>query len=110
MRTATRFLLTVGFVFAAASPAFAQRDLEIPIQFDFINPGARSLSLGGAFIALADDATAATTNPAGLQRLSRPEVSIEGRGWTFITDFGRGGRLSGNPTTQGLDTVSGPTF
>ena len=82
-------------VLALATEAFAQRDLEIPIQFDFINPGARSLSLGGAFIGLADDATAAATNPAGLQQLAQPEISIEGRGWRFVTDFVRGGRLTG---------------
>ena len=93
-----------------ARPAFAQRDLEIPIQFDFINPGARSLALSGAFIGLADDATAASTNPAGLVQLARPEVSVEGRGWEFVTAFVEGGRLSGPVTNMGIDTVSGPVF
>jgi len=107
--------IRIGFVLAccagvlmSASPALAQRDLEIPIQFDFINPGARSLALAGAFIGLADDATAATTNPAGLQRLARPEVSAEGRGWKFFTDFIAGGRLSGTPSGQGTDMINGP--
>ena len=103
------FLSCAGLVLAA-TPAFAQRDLEIPLQFDFINPGARSLALAGAFIGLADDATAATTNPAGLQRLARPEVSVEGRGWKFLTDFVQGGRLSGTVTNVGIDTVDGPVF
>ena len=31
----------------------------------------------GAFIGLADDATAAYTNPAGLTVLTKPEVSVE---------------------------------
>ena len=35
--------------------------------------------MGGAFVALADDATAAYTNPAGLTQLSRRELSAEGR-------------------------------
>jgi hypothetical protein len=35
--------------------------------------------MGGTFIALADDATAAEANPAGLTQLSRPEISIHGR-------------------------------
>lgn len=103
-------LFSCAGLFLAASPALAQRDLEVPIQFDFINPGARSLALAGAFIGLADDATAATTNPAGLQRLGRPEVSIEGRGWKFITDFVKGGRLSGTVTGTGIDTTAGPLF
>src|SRR5262245_24219461 len=103
-------LFVCAGLFVAASPAFAQRDLEIPIQFDFINPGARSLALAGAFIGLADDATAATTNPAGLQRLARPEVSVEGRGWKFYTDFVDGGRLTGEPSGIPIDTVDGPRF
>lgn len=38
--------------------------------------GARALGLAGAFTALADDATAASWNPAGLLQLERPEASI----------------------------------
>ena len=103
-------ILSCAGLVLAASPAFAQRDLEVPLQFDFINPGARSLALAGAFIGLADDATAATTNPAGLQRLERPEISVEGRGWKFVTDFVQGGRLSGTVTNIPIDTVAGPVF
>ena len=43
----------------------------------FANPGARSLALGGAFAAIADDATAAFANPAGLVQILRPEISAE---------------------------------
>jgi long-subunit fatty acid transport protein len=38
--------------------------------------GARALGLGGAFTAIADDATAASWNPAGLVHLETPEASI----------------------------------
>lgn len=74
------------------------------LQFSFSNPGARSLGLGGAFVALADDATAAFANPSGLVQLTRPEVSIEGRYWSYATPFTEGGRVSGQPTGIGLDT------
>jgi hypothetical protein len=47
-----------------------------PIQPYQGPPGARALGLGGAFIAVADDATAAESNPAGLVILTRPEVSL----------------------------------
>ena len=43
-----------------------------------VGSGARALGMGGAFISIADDATAASWNPAGLVQLKRPEVSIVG--------------------------------
>lgn len=88
-------------------PARAQSSLQVPIQFDFLNPGARSLALGGAFVGLADDATAALLNPAGLIELTRPEVSVEGRLRRFVQPMLIGGRLSGQPTGLGEDTTSG---
>ncbi|WP_306590989.1 OmpP1/FadL family transporter [Geothrix sp. 21YS21S-4] len=42
--------------------------------------GARAMGLGGAFIAVADDATAVSFNPAGLAQLLDPEVSFVARG------------------------------
>jgi len=41
-----------------------------------VGSGARALGMGGAFIGVADDATAASWNPGGLMQLERPEVSI----------------------------------
>jgi len=73
------------------------------VQFSFSNPGARSLGLGGAFAAIADDATAAFANPAGLTQLTRPEVSVEGRYWSYSTPFTVSGRVYGEPTGIGLD-------
>ncbi len=46
-----------------------------PLQYNFAPPGARSLGMGASFVGLADDATAAASNPAGLTILTRPEVS-----------------------------------
>ena len=68
-------------LFLLATSAGAQTG-PLTFEFSFSNPGARSLGLGGAFAALADDATAAFANPAGLVQLVRPEVSIEGRSWS----------------------------
>jgi len=76
-------------------------------EFSFSNPGARSMGLGGAFVALADDATAAFANPAGLVQLLRPEVSLELRRRNFSTPYTEGGRASGSPTGWGIDTVDG---
>lgn len=58
--------------------AFAQVDAYhfTGINFNFSNPGARARGIGGAFVALADDATASLANPAGLAFLDR-QFSLE---------------------------------
>src|SRR5262249_46363694 len=48
-------------------------------QYNLNPPGARSLGMGATFIAIADDATAAEANPAGLTILSKPEISFHMR-------------------------------
>jgi long-subunit fatty acid transport protein len=58
-------------------------------------------------VALADDATAAFANPAGLVQLSKPEVSVEGRLWSYSTPFTEGARISGQPTGNLLDDSVG---
>src|SRR5262245_31004815 len=40
--------LTMGFCCGAAGGAAAQTTTQFPIQFDFLNPGARSLAMGSA--------------------------------------------------------------
>jgi hypothetical protein len=102
-------VLSLG-AWCLAHPAAAQSSLQVPIQFDFLNPSARSLALGSAFVGLADDATAALVNPAGLIQLTRKEISIEGRFRRLEQPFLAGGRLSGRPTGQGQDTAPGPQF
>lgn len=90
-----------------AAPGAAQEG-PVVFEFSFSNPGARSMGLGGAFAALADDATAAFANPAGLVQLIEPEFSIEGRSWSSETEFVQGGRANGEPTGEGVDTALGP--
>ena len=68
------------------------------------------MGFGNTFVALADDATAAFANPAGLTQLLRPEVSAEGRYWRYSTPYTSGGRLSGEPTGVGIDTSAGLRF
>src|SRR6187200_673801 len=77
-----------------AVPAMAQNvDIEAlsGLQFNFGNPGARSLGMGGAFLALADDASAAEANPAGLTILRKAEVSLEVRNYEEEQIFSTGG-------------------
>jgi long-chain fatty acid transport protein len=101
----TILLVVLGGLLAPA--AVTAQEPIVPLQFSFSDPGARSMGFGGAFVALADDATAAIANPAGLVQLVRPEVSIEGRHWSFSTPFTLGGRAEGLPSGFGIDTVVG---
>lgn len=76
--------LALLFTLALAMPLAAQNsDIESMsgLQFNFGNPGARSLGMGGAFLGLADDASAAEANPAGLTILRKPEISLEARNY-----------------------------
>lgn len=94
----------------SALPAAAQ-PLTIPrFDFSFSNPGARSQGFGGAFAALADDATAAYANPAGLVQLTETEVSVEARLWGRSPEFIAGGRADGNAVGMGQDTTNGLLF
>ena len=79
----------------------------VPLQFSFSDPGARSMGFGGAFVALADDATAAFSNPAGLAQLLNPEISMEGRHWSYSSPFTEHGRVENLPSGFGIDTTVG---
>jgi hypothetical protein len=48
-------------------------------DLDITGAGARAEGMGGAFIGVADDASALMWNPAGLSQLERPEASIVSR-------------------------------
>ncbi|MEM8963569.1 MAG: hypothetical protein AAGD38_18955 [Acidobacteriota bacterium] len=105
------FMLAITFVGVTglASPIAAQPATVLSLDFfEFSNPGARSLGFGGAFAALADDATAAYANPAGLGQLVEQEVSFEVRSWNRSVPFLAGGRVDGAPTGIGIDTEPGP--
>lgn len=84
-------------------------DINSGLQFNFSTPGARSLGMGGAFLALADDATAAYTNPAGLTNLTvgGSESSLEVRQWRYSNVFTERGHSFGSPSGIGVDTSDG---
>lgn len=105
-------LIVLSLLPLAGAPLAAQVDDEViaGVQFNFTPPGARSLGLGGAFLAIANDATAAYTNPAGLTNLTQQEISAEGRTFSFTTLFTNGGRAECGPGGCVDDTASGFGF
>jgi len=62
------FLLMLAFTFCSLS---AQG-----VDWNLTGAGSRAMGMGGAFIGLADDATAISWNPAGLYQLERLEASV----------------------------------
>ena len=77
-----------------AAPLFAQEEPPefssqgfTRLPFNFAPPGARSLAMGATFIGIADDATAAASNPAGLTILTKPELSAHVRYSSFKDTF-----------------------
>ncbi|MBP1655057.1 MAG: hypothetical protein H6Q28_1613 [Bacteroidetes bacterium] len=71
-------LLVLGMLFPAAGSAQ---------DWNITGAGARAEGFGGAFIGVADDATAIVWNPAGLGQLERAEVSAVGRYVSETSEF-----------------------
>ena len=71
------------FFLGAVVPSFARAQTDSAllskVSFNLTNPGGKSLAMGGAFTAIADDATAALANPAGLGLISSVEFAVSGR-------------------------------
>jgi long-subunit fatty acid transport protein len=85
MLTFTRLSLALLGAPLAFAPAWGAEEadspftrLEVASSFNPVGSGARALGMGGAFIPVADDATAASWNPAGLVQLEKAELSIVG--------------------------------
>jgi hypothetical protein len=68
-------------------------------SFSIIGAGARPAGMGGAFTALADDAAAASFNPAGLALLVEPEVSVVGSALERTDSYSRFRTLSAPPVS-----------
>ena len=96
-----------------AAPAFAVSSIEYNagLQFNFSNPGARSLGMGGAYLGFSDDATAAYTNPAGLTVLSQPEFAVEYRSTRYNTPFVAGSTGTNSVfESESRSRVNTPTY
>lgn len=108
-----RACLPVILLATLTVPVWALTDEEVfkDFRFNFSNPGARALGLGGAFIAAADDATAAQANPAALHYVDRYEFfaeyrSVEGNLEIMRESTGSLDDLSGTSPYLDLQTVS----
>src|SRR5258708_36399105 len=77
-RTIGVAFLVGGLLRAEGAVAQSLQNVVLRNSFSPIGAGARGLGMGGAFIAVADDGTAASFNPAGLAQLRRTEFAVVG--------------------------------
>jgi len=80
------FALFFSFMFIQLNPVIAQDLIRVTSSPNPVGSGARAVGMGGAFIAVADDATAASWNPGGLAQLKKPEISLVGTWFNRIED------------------------
>jgi len=98
------FVMVMGMSMAMenlTAPAYGA-EVEIPSSFNPVGSGARALGMGGAFIAVADDATAASWNPGGLTQLKKPECSLVGAFYHREEDL----TFGTNPEADGSHSIS----
>jgi len=79
-------LLTFGILSLCCSSAYSQEPIPTSAPVP-VGSGARAQGMGGAFIAVADDATAASWNPGGLGQLERSEMAVVGSFFSRIEHY-----------------------
>jgi len=93
--------LAIFWLVLINSSASAQ-DLKPASSMNPVGSGARAMGMGGAFIGVADDATAASWNPGGLLQLDTPEISVVGN-WFHRTEDNS---FVSNPEADGSYSVA----
>ncbi len=94
------FSLFFCFTFIQLNPVTAQDVIRVTSSPNPVGSGARAVGMGGAFIAVADDATAASWNPGGLAQLKKPEISLVGTWFNRIEEDTLGTMPESNGTQR----------
>ena len=89
---------------ALLSTTGALAQLEFSVSPSPVGSGARAAGMADAFVAIADDATAASWNPAGLVQLERPELSIVGS-FNAVSEQFHSNTLPGLNSDQNSDSL-----
>jgi len=71
-------VLILNVAVAPRADAVTDEEIYTGLRFPLQPPGARLAAMGGAGLALVDDAAAARVNPARLGAINAPEIVIEG--------------------------------
>lgn len=87
--------------------------ISVPLRdLDFLGGGARARGMGGAFLALSDDASAASWNPAGLVQMNKIQTSFSllTSNWDIKYDNSLYPRYPSQLFTSGTDFSSEKTL
>jgi long-subunit fatty acid transport protein len=96
----------------AANPAHAFNDdpATALLPISYASPGARAAAMGGAFIGLSDDSSAAFLNPAGMLLLADTEVTVEWRrreaDSTYFNRLPQANARAGDSSESGISYLS----
>ncbi len=93
----------MAFALRAGIPAKA-------FNISFYGAGARAMSMGGAFISIADDATAVEWNPAGICVMIKPEVFLSAKLIDFTHQELKGGTADAIEYQDVKESYISPTF
>jgi long-subunit fatty acid transport protein len=99
-------LLSPGFLVRPCAGATLFQQVGIASAPLPVGSGARAMGMGGAFIAVADDATAASWNPAGLIQLEKPELSFVGAANSRRSSYSAPGRGVEATATDGESSLN----
>lgn len=105
-------MTALGTALVVASLALTA-EARAQLSLNRAGSGARAAGMGNAFIAISDDGTAASWNPAGLSQLRRPEFSLvhaDSRRTEFLEGYRTLDRLSAFTTLETTNTADNIEF
>lgn len=96
-------ILVLGLPFTGGVTSAAGREVDVSLGF-----GTRAMGMGGAYVAVVDDATAAYWNPAGITQIKRfamsPSLTVQSQDWPELWRVIQGGATGSGQTLQ-LETL-----
>ncbi|MBF0451648.1 MAG: outer membrane protein transport protein [Candidatus Magnetomorum sp.] len=98
-----KILIVLSFTIIIIIDIGSTRTMDLPSSPNPVGSGARAIGMGGSFIGVADDATAASWNPGGLIHLKKKEYSIVGAIFQRVED----NTFDLTPDASGKQGVSG---
>jgi len=101
-------VLSLAILLSAAAAIAGTGVAKYAGEFISLGVGARALSMGGAYVALANDVTAGYWNPAGLSHMNYPQVTLmhaEQFGSLINYDYGAAAMPFGSDASIGFSVI-----